>query len=86
MELRINLRKLLISISIVLVCLVCVFTAFGQNSTDPVVREQAKIFEYWPYIALVVSEVLAFLPQKVSGIAQAVFSVLNSLFTKKKSN
>jgi len=41
------------------------------------------ILAHWAVIALVLSEVLSFLPTKVSGIAQLVFSVLKAIFEKK---
>jgi hypothetical protein len=41
------------------------------------------ILAHWAIIALVLSEVLSFLPSKVSGIAQLIFSVLKAIFQKK---
>lgn len=41
------------------------------------------VSDNWAVIALVVSEALAFVPSKVSGIAHAVFSVLNAVFSRK---
>jgi len=42
------------------------------------------ITDHWAIIALVLSEVLSFLPTKVSGIAQLIFSVLKAIFEKKQ--
>jgi hypothetical protein len=38
---------------------------------------------YWAYIALGISEALAFVPSKYSGIAQAALKILSAIFTKK---
>jgi len=42
------------------------------------------IVDHWAIIALVLSEVLSFLPTKVSGIAQLIFSILKAIFQKKE--
>jgi hypothetical protein len=39
----------------------------------------------WSIVALFVSEAMAFLPQKFSGIARSVFSVVAAVFGKKAS-
>jgi len=43
------------------------------------------ITDHWAIVALVLSEVLSFLPTKVSGIAQLIFSVLKAIFQKKEN-
>jgi hypothetical protein len=38
--------------------------------------------EHWAVAALILSEVLAFIPSKFSGIAQSIVSILNAIFSK----
>jgi len=38
--------------------------------------------DHWAVVGLVLSEVLAFLPQKWNGIAQSVLTILGSIFKK----
>lgn len=42
------------------------------------------IFDHWEWIALTVSEVLAFLPSKVSGILHSVWLAVKAIVEKKK--
>lgn len=43
---------------------------------------QDWITEKWALIALIFSEVVAFLPTKVNGIVQGIFRILDSIFKK----
>ena len=40
------------------------------------------ITEHWAVAALILSEVLAFVPEKFSGIAKSIISILNAIFSK----
>ena len=42
------------------------------------------LIKYWPIIALVISELLAFIPAKWNGIAHTVFKVLQMIFGNKE--
>ena len=43
------------------------------------------LVNHWVTIALVLSELLAFIPAKWNGITQIVYKVLNSIFSKAKA-
>jgi len=59
---------------------------FSQTS-QPVSLDIAKsdILTYWPALALILSEAIAFLPTKFNGIAHAVVGIFGELFKKKST-
>lgn len=78
---RINLTSLIVAILIL-----ASFAVFAQS---PATVETIKsspldwLYKNWPVVALILSEALAFVPVKVSGIAHAVFNILTEIFKKK---
>lgn len=42
------------------------------------------IKDHWELIALVASELLAFVPAKWNGLAQSIFKVIGNIFKKRK--
>ena len=48
------------------------------------VKEGGFLSRYWSYIALFISEGLAFVPSKFSGIAQSIFEIGKRLFSKSE--
>jgi len=41
--------------------------------------------QHWAVIALIISEVLAFLPTKVSSIVQVIMKIANMIFGRKEA-
>lgn len=81
-KLRISLQRL----AIMLILLAAfVPMAIAQNQTDiPASSVPEWLRNHAAMIALIISEIMAFLPSKVSGIVKSIFAVFNEL-TKKKS-
>lgn len=87
MVFKISLSKLFAFIAMILLFVTVV--VFGQDVEvfPPVVPDHTLFSQYWPVFALVVSEILAFLPSKWSGIGKVFISVVGevySVLTKKK--
>jgi hypothetical protein len=87
MVFKISLSKLLTFVTLLI--FVCVACVFGQDLDvlPPVVPDHTLFSQYWPVFALAVSEVLAFLPSKWSGIGKVFISAVSAVYTvltKKK--
>jgi hypothetical protein len=74
-------------IAVLLSLMILAVTALVAQPTTVVPPSSSNLWvwlgDHWSLVALVISESLAFLPAKVSGIVQAVCSVLTELFKKK---
>jgi hypothetical protein len=82
-KIRMPLQRVLIMLTLLAIFLPVLF---AQNQTDvPAQSIPDWLRMNWAWVALVTSEVMSFLPAKVSGIAKAVFSVLNEIFKKKST-
>lgn len=82
LNLRISLKR--IAIMLFLLALF-VPMAIAQNQTDiPAASIPEWVRNHAALIAFIISEAMAFLPSKVSGILKSIFAVFNEL-TKKKS-
>lgn len=86
-KISLNIRKMLTILG--LVSIIAILSCSQAFAADSSVNNGSWIVDNWPAIALVVSEVAAFLPTKVSGIVQGVVkglsAVFSSLFGKNKS-
>jgi hypothetical protein len=59
---------------------------YAQNQTDiPAASLPEWIRNHMALIGLIVSEAMAFLPAKVSGIAQACWTIFTEIFKKKST-
>jgi hypothetical protein len=83
MRIRIPLNVLLSFVFTALLVLIGSLV-FSQSSL-PFGSDVAKgdVSTYWPAIALIISEAIAFLPTKFNGIAHAVVGIIGQLFKKK---
>lgn len=69
-------------------CLVVLSIGFAQDANPPepaLVNLPSWLSTNWTIVALAVSEAMAFLPAKFTGIAKATFSVVAAIFGKRKS-
>jgi hypothetical protein len=92
-----NLNRFLL-FAVVISLTIAGFLAFGSSqslhasqSIDIDLMQSAKqseanswVSQYWSYIALLASEVLAFVPSRFNGLAHAILSIGNSLFSHLK--
>jgi hypothetical protein len=84
MHLRINLMKLtalLLTIMLIICTAICAVADTGAETESSVAE---TVSSSWAYAALLLSEILAFLPTKFAGICKSAFTVISSIFSKKK--
>jgi len=68
------------------ICVIAIGNAQEINPTAPaLVKLPAWLQTNWTIVALAVSEAMAFLPAKFSGVAKAAFTVVAAVFGKRKS-
>ena len=83
MSLKFSINLIKLCIAMLLILMVSAI-AFSQPS-QPVNEKESYNFisDNWAAFALVLSEVIAFLPTKFNGILHGVISLMGGLFKKK---
>jgi hypothetical protein len=59
---------------------------YGSNNSVSLSAPQSGVIiwleKYWPFVALVISEALAFIPAPINGIIQGILKIGNAIFKK----
>jgi hypothetical protein len=59
---------------------------YGSNNSVNLSAPQSGVIiwleKYWPFVALVISEALAFIPAPVNGIIQGILKIGNAIFKR----
>ncbi len=86
MKSRSTILFLLLLGMLIFVC-ISAFSAISAAVSEPAVEKinvLQFVYDHWEWIALTVSEILAFLPSKISGVLQSIWLVIKPILEKKK--